>query len=288
MASTRKDTNIMKKLILILLAALCSIAAYAAPKDQPTVISVMSYNILNSGSKDGTNSWQYRYPASGLMIDDQRPDVFCLQEAMSDQIGYLEQALVMYDHVGVGENDGKKSGESNAIFYKSKSFSVAKWGTFWLSETPDKPSECWSSGETDSVTWAILKDKKSGKRFFVASVQLCADNAEAQEASAKLLASKLAELNKEGLPMVLAGDFRMAADSSALSPIRGILKDARANAASSDNSHSYHAWGKKKETVDHIWYDGFSSCVEFSTIVKPYYERTFISSHFPVLAKFIF
>lgn len=278
----------MKKLILILSALLCAFPSYAGPKDQPAGVSIMSYNIRNSESKDGTNSWEYRYPASAMMIDDVKPDVFCLQEAMPDQLGYLNQVMVQYSHVGVGEQDGKKKGESTAIYFKSKSFSAGKWGTFWLSETPDKPSECWSSGETNSVTWAILKEKKSGQRFLVVNVQLCAEGSEAQQASAELIMSKIAEINKESLPVVLAGDFRIAAGSSELSGIRASMKDARSTAAASDSKHSYNGWGRKNETVDHIWYNGFSSCVEFSTIDKPYYERNFISSHFPVQARFVF
>ena len=278
----------MKKLILILSALLCAITASAGPKDQPAGITVMSYNIRNSESKDGTNSWDYRYPASAMMLDDQAPDVFCLQEAMPDQLGYLNQVMVLYSHVGVGEQDGKKKGESTAIYFKSKSISVAKWGTFWLSETPDKPSSCWETGETNSVTWAILKDKKSGRRFLVVNAQLCAEGSEAQQASAALIMSRIAEINKESLPVVLAGDFRMEAGASELSGIRAAMKDARTTAAASDSKHSYHGWGKKNETVDHIWYNGFGSCVEFSTIDKPYYERNFVSSHFPVQARFIF
>lgn len=287
-APTHKDTNIMKKLTLILSALLCAISSYAGPKDQPAAVTIMSYNIRNSNSKDGTNSWDYRFPATGLMIDDTKPDILCLQEAMPDQIGYLNQAFTIYDHIGVGEEDGKKNGESTAIYYKSKSFSLAKWGTFWLSETPDKPSACWESGETNSVTWAIMKDKKSGRRFMVVNAQICAESSEAQQASVSLILARIAEINKESLPVILAGDFRMEAGASELSDIRAAMKDARATAAASDSKHSHNGWGKKNETVDHIWYNGFSSCVDFSTIDKPYYERNFISSHFPVQARLIF
>lgn len=278
----------MKKNILILCALICAIPSIAGPKDQPANVTVMSYNIRNSESKDGTNSWQYRYPATGLMVDDIKPDILCLQEAMPDQLGYLNQAFTIYDHIGVGEEDGKKKGESTSIFFKSKSFSVSKWGTFWLSETPDKPSECWETGETNSVTWAIMKDKKSGHRFIVVNAQICAESSEAQKASVALIVSRIAEINKESLPVVLAGDFRMEAGASELAGIRGAMKDARGTAAASDSKNSHNGWGKKNETVDHIWYNGFSSCVEFSTIDKPYYERNFISSHFPVQARLIF
>ena len=52
-------------------------ASYAKKKnDGSAELKVMSYNIRMGVANDGTNSWRYRYPATALMIEDQKPDVF--------------------------------------------------------------------------------------------------------------------------------------------------------------------------------------------------------------------
>ena len=127
----------MKRLFLILTVILLPFAVFA--KGEREGIVAMSYNIRNSGAEDGTNSWQYRYPASAMMLDDQRPDVVGMQEVLFDQFDYLGSVLdKYYKIIGVGRDDGKKAGEFMAVMYNTKTTKLQKWGTFWLSETPDQ------------------------------------------------------------------------------------------------------------------------------------------------------
>ena len=126
----------------------------------PTSLKVISYNIRLGTANDGTNSWNLRYPASALMINDQKPDIFGLQEAFDFQKDYLDEACKGYSCVGVGRDDGKAKGEQMAIFYNTKRIKLRKWGTFWLSETPDTPSKGWDAACFRTATWALLKDKK--------------------------------------------------------------------------------------------------------------------------------
>ena len=156
----------MKKVILALMAALMVLPfSVAAKKRKPADINVISYNIRVGTAKDGTNSWEYRYPASAMMIMDQKPDIFGLQEALDFQFKYLEEYCPDYKGIGVGREDGKHKGEHMAIFYNKKTVKLIKWGTFWLSETPEKPSMGWDAACFRSATWALMKDKDSGKKL---------------------------------------------------------------------------------------------------------------------------
>ena len=76
----------MKKIFTVAIMALLAISAFGADS-----LKVMSYNIRMGKAKDGTNSWQYRYPASAMMLDDQKPDVFGVQEAFDYQVKYLTE-----------------------------------------------------------------------------------------------------------------------------------------------------------------------------------------------------
>lgn len=271
----------MKKLVTILLSALLL-------QMNASAVTIISLNIRNGESKDGTNSWQYRCPASVLMLQDQNPDIFCIQEAMSYQIAFLKEYCEVFAYVGVGSEDGKKKGEYNALFYNKKTESVLKSGTFWLSDTPDTPSLGWDGEANKTAVWALMKDKSSGKKFYLVSTRLDSDSAEARKNGLDLIVERIQKMNSEELPVIVAGDFNMETGDPAMTSIRSVMKDARSVAAKSDDHFTFNGWGTAKKTIDHIWFSGIDSCTEFETVTKRYMDRTFISDHFPVKVTFIF
>lgn len=268
---------------IILSAVLCA----AKPAQLPE-LTVMSYNIRLGSADDGTNSWQFRCPASMLMIEDRKPDVIGVQEALLPQLLFLDENCRSYDYVGAGREDGKKEGEYAAIIYNKKTVTVVKWGTFWLSETPEEPSKGWDAACIRSSTWAVMKSKASGKKFLFINTHFDHMGENARRESAALMISKISELNPDGLPVVLVGDFNVEYTHPALSPVTDSMKNARKIAAITDSSATYHGWGKASEVIDHIFYTGFRSCTRFETVTKPYAERKFISDHYPVEAVLVF
>ena len=277
----------MKK-ALLLLAALLPLTQSAFAQKGPAQINVISYNIRNGEANDGTNSWEYRYPASAIMIDDQKPDIFGLQEAYGYQVKYLEEYTKGYKSVGVGREDGKKEGEQMSIFYNTKTIKLEKWGTFWLSETPDKPSMGWDAACKRTATWALLRHKDSGKRFYYVITHLDHVGEEARRKGLDLIVERIDQINPEGYPMVLTGDFNVTPDDPALVGLDAKMKSARRFAAKTDDQGTYHGWGKESKVIDHIYFSGFSSCPLFEVVTKPYYERKFISDHYPVRALLVF
>ena len=275
---------------LLLAAALLLLAPLGLSAQKvPAGITVMSYNIRMSAANDGTNSWEYRYPASAMMIDDQKPDIIGIQEAMLDQVTYLKGILHPdYKAFGVGREDGKKKGEHMEILYNRKTVKLLKWGTFWLSETPSKPSMGWDAACFRSATWALMKDKKSGKKFYMVNTHLDHVGTQAREKGLQLICDRIAEMNGNGLPMVLTGDFNMDISDPSMAPVKKAMKNARTTGVKTDDHFSYNGWGHASDTIDYVWYSGFSSCTEFETVTKPYMDRTFVSDHFPVKAHLIF
>ncbi|KAK9260597.1 Endonuclease/exonuclease/phosphatase [Lipomyces tetrasporus] len=88
-----------------------------------------------------------------------RPDVFCVQEALKRQVYDLAELLPDYAWVGVGRDDGKEAGEYEAIFYRKNSIKLIDWETFWLSDTPFEPSKYPDAGSYRSATVAHLGSK---------------------------------------------------------------------------------------------------------------------------------
>lgn len=277
----------MKKHMLTILAAIMLLPA-SLFSQAPASVTVMSYNIRVSSANDGTNSWIYRYPGSAMMILDQMPDVVGLQEALFSQVAYLKDYVKGYKVVAVGKDRGETKSEHMTMLYNAKTTSVVKWETFWLSETPDKAGKGWDAAYERSATWALCKDKKSGSKYYVVNTHLDNEGAEARREGLALIMSKMAKINDEGLPMVVLGDFNMSVSDPAMASVKAAMSDAREAAVASDSMHSFHGWGKSKETIDHIFFSGFSSCTEFQTVVKPYFDRKFISDHYPVKATLFF
>ena len=276
----------MRRFILALMAA-----AFLLPQlSYAQEIKVMSYNIRLGSGEDGTNSWQFRAPLTLEMLEDQTPDIFGVQEALSYQVDFIKEFTDDYECVGVGREDGKKEGEHMSIFWNKKTMKLLKWGTFWLSETPDKPSMGWDAACYRTATWALMKDKKTGKKFYFVNTHLDHVGKEAQKNGLALIVDKIAEINPEGLPMVLTGDFNVKPNDPSLKDLDARMKCTRKVAAKTDNHHTYNGWGKasKDSVIDYIYFSGFSACSEYQTITKKYSGRTFVSDHYPITARLIF
>lgn len=280
--------NFLQTALLSLTALLSptafSMADVAASSGDESCLRVVSFNIRNGEANDGTNSWIYRYPASVLMVREVKPDIMGLQEAYEYQVNFLAENLKDYKCVGVGREDGKHEGEHMSIFYNKKTVSLKKWGTFWLSETPDEPSLGWDGACRRTATWALMKDKRTGHLFFYVNTHLDHVGKAAQRNGLNLIVEKIAEMNPDNLPMVLTGDFNVEPDDSILDALDGKMTSARDAADKTDRHGTFNDWGKASSVIDYIYYSGFSSCPEFRTVTEKFGDWPFVSDHYPVTA----
>ena len=277
--------HMIKKIFMLAAAMIMSLPLLQAQESEG--LKVMSYNIRLGSAQDGTNSWALRYTATGKMLEDQKPDVFGVQEALEYQVRYIEE-MCGYESVGVGRENGKKEGEHMSIFWNKKTVSMLKWGTFWLSDTPEKPSKGWDAECFRTATWALMKDKKTGNKFYFVNTHLDHKGTEAQKNGLKLIVDRIAEINPDGLPMVLTGDFNIEPKNPALKDLDARMQSARNIAEKTDDHATYNGWGKSSTMIDYIYVSGFSSCPEYQTVTKRYEDRKFISDHYPIFARLIF
>ena len=282
----------MRKLTLIVSAVLMVLpfTSSAQKQSRDYDLKVMSYNIRMGTAKDGTNSWEYRYPATAMMIQDQKPDVFGVQEAFDFQIKFIEDNFTDYDSFGVGRDNGKAEGEFMSIFWNKKTVKMVKGGTFWLSETPEKPSLGWDAACKRTATWALMKDKNTGKMFYFVNTHLDHKGVEARKKGLELIVSRIDEINPKGYPMVLTGDFNIKPDNEALIGLEEKMQSARKTAPKTDNNQTFNGWGKAKSdmVIDYIYVSGFSACPEYHTVNEKYGQWKYISDHYPIYAKLIF
>lgn len=281
-----------RRFLVAAFVALISLQVSAKQKtDSPARINVISYNVRTSSANDGTNAWYYRFPATLMMVEDQKPDVMGVQEAMPSQMLILNEELKGYRSVGVPRDDGKTEGECMAIFYNKKAVQLLKWGTYWLSETPDVPSKGWDAACFRTATWALFKDKRSGRKFFMVNTHLDHVGIEARKNGLRLIVDRISAMDPTGeTPLVLCGDFNVEQSNPAIQVLAPVMNNARIFAKATDTGITYNAWGRKdqQQTIDYIFYRGFRECPVFEVIRKSYYNLTYISDHFPVRAELVF
>ena len=276
----------MKRIALLLAALLPLVLASSCEKAS---VKVMSYNIRYGTAKDGEHSWPNRKEAVAAMINDQHPAVFGVQEALEFQLEYIQENCPGYQYVGVGREDGVHGGEHMAVFYNTELVEVENWGTYWLSETPEEPSLGWDAACKRTATWTLLKDLKAGKHFYFVNTHLDHVGKEARRNGLILLVNRIGQMNPEGYPMVLCGDFNVFPDDPCLTDLRELMLDARETATVTDTEVTWHNWGQVIEPpIDYIFHKGFAGCEQFARVTKEYLEVPFVSDHYPVTAVFTY
>lgn len=268
------------------LSLMAALTLTGCGQEEKVQLDVISYNIRQGVANDGTNSWEYRKPATAAMLKDRHPDIFGVQEAYDFQIDYITGNLPEYESIGVGRDDGRQSGEHMSIFYNTASVKMLEWGTFWLSETPEVPSMGWDAACRRTATWALLE--KEGKKFYYVNTHLDHVGKEAQKNGLALIVDRIAEINPEGYPMVLTGDFNVTPDDPVLDDLETKMLSARDNAAETDHLGTFNGWGDSDSIIDYIWYSGFASCDRFETVRTQYGNIPYISDHYPVHATLTF
>ena len=192
-----------------LVLAVAFFAARTRAADAPS-LHVMTFNVRYATAADGPNAWQHRKDLLAKTIRGFEPDLLGTQEVLASQADFLIEQLPGDAFIGVGRDDGKRGGEFSAVLVNRSRFEVVDSGTFWLSETPQRPgSKSWDSSLPRVATWARLRDRAAGNR------ELCYLNThwdhrgrQARRESARLIRRWLAE-HARGLPTIVTGDLNV-------------------------------------------------------------------------------
>lgn len=274
-----------KTALLLLLAASFSMPVFAGGGAKP--IKLISYNLRNSGARDGDNDWTKRRHATPQMIRREAPDVFGVQEGLIDQLQYIDTECPQYTRVGVGRDDGAEGGEIMAVYYLRDRFEPVNSGTLWLSETPAEVSRGWDGACNRTMTWVELRDKESGKEFFYFNTHLDHRGKVAREESIKLIVSEIQRIAGRNAPVILGGDFNTPVDNPIFKPLTKSMSSVRAKAPETDHKGTFNGFGSAPDTIviDHLYYRGRLKCLTFATLDGDY-GAPYISDHYPIAMTF--
>lgn len=189
-------------------------------------LKVMTYNIKNDYQKEGPDIWDNRKQDLVHLVSDTQPDILGVQEALLNQLEYIDRSFDNYYYVGQGRDDGKKSGEYCALFYNSTKFKVVRQKSIWLSDTPTKVSLGWDAAYPRICTYVLLQNRQTREKFWVLNTHFDHLGKKAREESARLIVSLVNKLNVDGRPVILMGDFNAEAHETAIKILSERLDDA--------------------------------------------------------------
>jgi endonuclease/exonuclease/phosphatase family metal-dependent hydrolase len=247
---------------------------------------IMSYNIRYDGGpqKDGIDSWSNRKEFISLQIKAANADIIGVQEALINQLDELSFLLPGYKWVGSGRDDGNKQGEFSAIIFKESEFTILDSGTFWLSETPDKPSKGWDAVLNRIATWAKMKSLRDGTLFYFFNTHFDHLGIISRKNSAELIIKKINELAAD-LPVILTGDFNDPPNKDFYKIITAQLNDAKMMSAAGHQGPelSFIVRLEQGLRIDYIFVNNIIEVLEHH-IIKEKFNGRYPSDHFPVLA----
>ena len=177
---------------------------------EESVMRVMSFNIRCANV--GTDSWEDRIGIVSQTMLDSEADSIGVQEATPEWMATLKETVGdKYSYVGVGRDDGDNKGEYSSIFYLKDKYTAVESGTFWLSETPEKPSRGWDAACNRVCTWAVLQNKETGEKYVHINTHFDHIGITARKNSVDMIVEKAKEFTD--IPVVFTADMNVKQDS---------------------------------------------------------------------------
>lgn len=283
----------MKKIVLfvlLFLAASCGQGKQQA--SSPVPLHVMSFNIRYDNPGDWLNNWVFRKDRVAGVIRFNDVDILGTQEVLHNQLEDLQERLPEYGVIGVGREDGKEKGEYSALWYKKERFTLLDSGNFWLSETPEVAgSKGWDGACERIASWGKLREKTSGKEFFVLNTHLDHVGSVARREGVNLILDRVQKLSG-GWPVIVTGDFNSTPASGVIKHIADPanpehLTDSRTIAPLVYGpAWSFHDFGKipydERPLIDYVFVRNGVKVLKYGVLAETE-NNAFLSDHAPVL-----
>jgi endonuclease/exonuclease/phosphatase family metal-dependent hydrolase len=255
----------------------------------PLTVRAMSFN-LRFAATQPPNAWPDRRPVVRQLIEQTAPDIIGTQEGIYAQLRDIATDLPVYDWIGLGREGGNR-GEFMAVFFRKDRFEPVAVDHFWLSDTPDRiGSITWGHKYQRMATWVRLRERASGREFYVWNTHLDHEVETAREKAAGLIRDRIAALDPT-VPLLLTGDFNCAAGASRAYEI--LTRDAgltdtwtMTSTRVNDGLNTFHNYEpplRDGVRIDWILARGVPT-VENVGIVDFHQGDQFPSDHFPVVA----
>ena len=249
-------------------------------------VTILSQN-MRYADDEGGNSVDSRNERFKQLLSDYDPDIIGTQETTKKWYNKFKTDLKEYGMVGCSR-DGRNatSGEWNVILYKLDRFELLDSDTFWLSETPTETSAISGSLCNRICTWALLKDKQTGKTILMANTHLDHGTDEVRNAQSEILINYLSRRFSK-YPLFITGDFNFLPNSTAYKTITTKLDDAHDEAIvdRSTVQYTFHGYGNSQKEIDFCFFNDKSTAISYYIVNDDY--NGYVSDHYGVWFKFV-
>ena len=282
---------------LVLLACACAPKSKGQSEDHS--LRVMTFNLRYDNPGDGDNRWELRRDFAADVIQESGASLIGIQEGLHHQVDWLDNALTDFTYVGVGRDDGAEAGEYSAIFIDTTRFEIIDSATFWLSETPLKPSVGWDASMERIATYVIVLERSSESvsqqaPFLVLNTHFDHIGQEARLESARLICDKIQVLRQFGetmLPVMVMGDFNTGPGTAPVEVFSSFLQDSYiasetppVGPATTFNGFNVipDSYREPAGRIDYIFVSDEFRVNSYSAIDDLRNDR-YVSDHFPIL-----
>ncbi|MGI6279848.1 MAG: endonuclease/exonuclease/phosphatase family protein [Acutalibacteraceae bacterium] len=225
------------------------------------------------------------------MIDLYAPDTIGFQEATPQWMNILKNRLGdRYGYIGKARaNTGADNDEANPVFYLKSKFNFIDGATKWLSDTPDKVgSKVPESSLPRIVTYALLEDKATGKRFIHANTHLHHKSEEARIKQSQILLNLLSQFNTNNVPFIITGDFNCSAGSLPYNIyINAGLSNGADIAKTALKGPTFNDYGNASTTIDFFFLPANRFEVDYYKVCNETFvidgKTTYPSDHYPII-----
>ncbi len=255
---------------------------------EENAMRIMSFNIRCTNV--GKDSWEDRIGIVSQTMLESEADSIGVQEATPEWMATLKETVgEKYAYVGVGRDDGDNEGEYSAVFYLKDKYDVVDSDTFWLSETPHKPSFGWDAACRRVCTWVKLKDKQTGKEYVHMNTHFDHVGISARKNSVEMIIDKAKTFTD--IPVVFTADMNVVQGSTNYNQFvdSGYFRDTKFAAPDSMNYCTYHDTKPdmhKDDVIDYVMInDGFDALTY--RVVTEGVDGRFVSDHYPIYADIV-
>ena len=249
----------------------------------------MSFNIRFDNPADGEDRWEVRKEELSNMIQKYEPDFLGIQEALPNQVEYLDSQLQNYKYIGFGRDGEGSQSESVPIFYKADRYELLKTEVFWLSETPENPSKGWDAALNRITTYGIYLNRQTRDTLHVFNTHYDHRGEKARVNSSRLLVSKIESLRLQDKKVILMGDFNSRPEEEPVKILNKAFADAYKNSEEEPlgpygTFNGFDPEAELDQRIDYVFLLNFK-VLSYTAVDDKRKNGRWISDHLPVLVE---
>ena len=250
-------------------------------------IKAMSYNIKYDNTNDTVNNWNDRKNTMVHLLLKHAPEFIGMQEVLHRQLTYLDTALNDYEYIGIGRDDGKEKGEYSPIFFNTKKYTLLQSNTFWLSKTPNEVSVGWDASMERICSYGLFEHQDTKQKLWVFNTHFDHRGTKARKKSAQLILKNIKNINTDGYPVILMGDFNLTPDQKPITNIKKKMLDGLEQTETKftgplGSFNGFNTIAPMVNRIDYIFINGFK-VKSYKHLDERLLSGKHISDHLPVL-----